>query len=278
MVNQTVFLVSRHIEFIACHAEFVACHATSNFEESRQDDSLFFLKSRHLYLFRSHAITQTARFIFRSHAIGQTAKFEQTHSASKNVGSAMDRQRIRQEFDRLFADTFGGKAGEQRSKDTQAPTGCHHLMRTCKKCRPAPRRYEEPCDFPLARTPPDSPRKRPRAHEELEHGDYSFSDEDDPATGQCAPVSKGPIPRSTSYRARSSPSVCEHGKPKGRCKICGGPAFCRHYRLKWGCRECGGTQICEHDRRRNECVDCGGAGICNHKKRRTRCKMCKRGE
>ena len=190
----------------------------------------------------------------------------------------MDRERTQQQFDRLFAATFGGKVGQQQSKDAHPPARCRHQMRTCKKCRPAPRRIEPLCDFPLARTPPDSPKKRPRADQELEHGNYSFSDDDDPSIGRCAPISKTRVPRGACARAPQRANVCEHGKQKARCRACGGSAFCEHDRFKWSCRECGGTQICEHDRRRSECVECGGGGICSHGRRKTRCQLCKCGE
>lgn len=87
-------------------------------------------------------------------------------------------------------------------------------------------------------------------------------------------------------------SLCVHGRPRSRCKECGGSAYCHHGRLRTTCRECGGASICEHNRRRSQCkecngsqfcqhgknryvcIECGGKSICQHGKRKWYCKLC----
>ena len=46
---------------------------------------------------------------------------------------------------------------------------------------------------------------------------------------------------------------CEHNKPKGRCK------------------DCGGAQLCKHNKRKNYCIECFGSQICKHKKQKYSC-------
>ena len=69
-------------------------------------------------------------------------------------------------------------------------------------------------------------------------------------------------------------SICKHGKHKRACKECGGSSFCEHGRQKHACKECGGSQICEHGRQKHGCKECGGSQICKHRRHKHGCKEC----
>ena len=92
-----------------------------------------------------------------------------------------------------------------------------------------------------------------------------------------APCTKGPCPHGVKWRSRCMVcSGCPHGRPRSRCKECGGSGICGHGRQRSKCKECGGAGICEHGRDRYFCKECGGAGICEHRRQRHRCKECKK--
>eukprot|EP00961_Rhodomonas_salina_P218878 2958655-Rhodomonas_salina.1 len=78
------------------------------------------------------------------------------------------------------------------------------------------------------------------------------------------------------YRCRDccGASICEHGRYRSDCKDCGGSSICEHNRQRRQCKSCGGTSICEHNRQRHRCRQCGGSSICEHNKHRYRCKEC----
>jgi len=69
-------------------------------------------------------------------------------------------------------------------------------------------------------------------------------------------------------------NICEHGKRRTICTVCGGGATCKHGRVRCICKDCDGGGICDHNKRRSRCIDCGGGGICDHNKRRSRCIDC----
>ena len=93
-----------------------------------------------------------------------------------------------------------------------------------------------------------------------------------------APPTKGSCPHGVKWRSRCMVcSGCPHGRPRSRCKECGGGSgICGHGRQRSKCKECGGAGICEHGRDRYFCKECGGAGICEHRRQRHRCKECKK--
>ena len=56
--------------------------------------------------------------------------------------------------------------------------------------------------------------------------------------------------------------MCPHGKPKSRCKDCGGSSICEHGKEKHQCRECKGSKFCVHNKQKQTCRLCGGNLIC----------------
>src|SRR6266404_9236740 len=54
---------------------------------------------------------------------------------------------------------------------------------------------------------------------------------------------------------------CPHGRPRRRCRECGGADFCEHDSQRRYCKKCkalgiGGVGICEHDHQRHQCPVC----------------------
>ena len=68
--------------------------------------------------------------------------------------------------------------------------------------------------------------------------------------------------------------LCIHKKRKARCKECNGSEYCSHGKIKYICRDCGGSAYCEHNKIKNRCKECGGSQICIHNKIKDRCKEC----
>lgn len=47
---------------------------------------------------------------------------------------------------------------------------------------------------------------------------------------------------------KSQTGICEHNRPRRRCRECRGSSICEHNRRSYECQECGGASICEHKR------------------------------
>ena len=69
-------------------------------------------------------------------------------------------------------------------------------------------------------------------------------------------------------------TICEHGKRKTVCMLCGGGSICIHNKQRPWCMECGGSARCSHGRQKSRCVDCEGVAICIHGKLRIKCCLC----
>lgn len=71
---------------------------------------------------------------------------------------------------------------------------------------------------------------------------------------------------------RYQKSLCEHKKPKSRCKDCGGKNLCPHNKPKHRCSSCG-TGKCIHNKNKSYCLECG-KGYCIHDIIKSYCTIC----
>jgi hypothetical protein len=69
-------------------------------------------------------------------------------------------------------------------------------------------------------------------------------------------------------------NICMHKVQMNQCRLCGGKGICEHGKVRWQCAQCGGASMCQHGKRKVRCIDCGGSAICIHKKVKYRCKEC----
>ena len=88
------------------------------------------------------------------------------------------------------------------------------------------------------------------------------------------PVDRATVAGAAAQVVAQARKACPHGRPRHRCKECGGAGICDHGRERRYCKVCGGTRMCVHGRRRNDCKECGGASICKHRRVRSKCKEC----